>query len=234
MSKSSRKELLKLVRVSKMVGYNLIIGEKIELIATDNGELNIVSYDSSESDCVQKVKRHIRKKARKMRDKWGDQLLEFSAIGNPVNHSVHLGKYCARVIALEDINGNLILKPGDPAITDPKKDVHKIVVLECPFSLEGVKQLSDYFSNLLYIAKSAEIEDYEDDEDEMYERTDEETISDMLEALSDTDILEALLRKWRSYTDEEKAEFAEKNKNGLAMYVINGAEKMADENRLTP
>lgn len=230
MNKENHEKLLELVGISKLVGYNLVLANKAELISIEKGkEVSIVSYDYG-SSCIGQIEKHLRQKAKIMRADCGEQLLTFAPLAFQINHRINLGDYYAEVIAFANLDGELILDPKDPTLDDADQ-FNVAIVAKCPFTVEGVHQMSDYFANFMYDVKSAQSKEKSEP---VKAETDEEKIKRLLEDLSDINVLDALLRKWHSYTEAEKEAFAQQHAHGISMYVIKGALEMAARDKNLP
>ena len=226
MSKKEYQRLLELVNISKQVGYSLTLGDRIKLITfTEQGKTNeTYAYDYDETNCIQRIEVRINEQAQRLYSQWGSHFLEFAPIAFTANHRIDIGKYTANVIAHVDATGNLVTDTAKCEGTNEK------TILQCPFSSDGLHQVSNYFTDLFYGIKLREFETTENSsvtKNATLEKEDEE----MSQLLNNEDAVLALVSVWYAMSDKQRKDFANDHKDDRCMRAIYEAQKKSADLR---
>lgn len=127
-------ELKELTLHAKLTDCALLVGDKIRLIIYDKkGKIRkSYKYDYEEADYINRIRHRIDKVAEPLRKKWGAEFLELASTAFSLGYSIKIDNYSA------------ILMRTDNSKEKVSKD--EVKILECPFSSEGLHEMSDYIA----------------------------------------------------------------------------------------
>ena len=130
-------ELKELTLRAKLTGCALLVGDKIRLIIYDKkGKIRkSYKYDYEEADYINRIRHRIDKVAEPLRKKWGAEFLELASTAFSLGYSIKIDNYSAILMGTDNSKGEV------------SKD--EVKILECPFSSEGLHEMSDYIANAL-------------------------------------------------------------------------------------
>ncbi len=130
-------ELKELTLRAKLTGCALLVGDKIRLIIYDKkGKIRkSYKYDYGETDYINRIRHRIDKVAEPLRKKWGAEFLELASTAFSLGYSIKIDNYSAILMGTDNSKGEV------------SKD--EVKILECPFSNEGLHEMSDYIANAL-------------------------------------------------------------------------------------
>lgn len=235
MNRESYERLTELVNISQLIGFSLILGDKIQLTTyTQQGKIDeIHKYEYDDPKCIQNIEHHIEKQAQYLRHQWGSQFLEFAAAAFSAQHRVEISNYTADIYAFVDADGKPIFTPkghfleittGKEETANPTEHEERLM-LRCPFGSHGLQQMSEYFTHL-FLGETADTLEG-GDKKVANGATVEEEDEKMTISLNDQKVVAAIVTMWYSLTDEQQQQFMDNHKNDGRMEVIREAKKRA-------